>query len=134
MGNRRAVPGNDGPPLDPIFGSGSKIAALTAQFWAEFSRVLCERSLRRRHHCGLRRQSRLAAAAVSVMSPRGEFRDVRVRDFLPDHKIRERTISHYHWGIVHSIDAQSRLKVEPARVRRFSFLERTISRFVTCPP
>ena len=96
--------------------------------------MLCERSLRRRHHCGLRRQSRLAAAAVSVMSSSGEFRDVRVRYFLPDHKIRERTVSHYHWGIVHSIDAQSRLKVEPARMRRFSFLERTISRFVTGPP
>jgi hypothetical protein len=42
--------------------------------------------------------------------------------------------AHYHWGIVHGIGAQGRLKVEPARMRRFSFLERTISRFVTCPP
>jgi len=87
MGNRRAVPGNDGPPLDPIFGSGSKIAALTAQFWAEFSRVLCERSLRRHHHCGLRRQSRLAAAAVSVMSPRGTGRSTRFLGNLGLHVI-----------------------------------------------
>src|SRR6476660_1138532 len=28
MGKRRAVPGDDRPPLDPIFGSGSRTAAL----------------------------------------------------------------------------------------------------------
>ena len=28
MGKRRAVPGDDRSPLDPVFGSGSEIAAL----------------------------------------------------------------------------------------------------------
>jgi hypothetical protein len=49
------------------------------------------------------------------------FRDVRVRDFLPDHEVRERTVSHYHWGIVHGIDAQGRLKVERADGKIFFF-------------
>ena len=55
------------------------------------------------------------------MSPSGELRDVRARDFLPDHQILERTVSHYHWGIVHGIDAQGRLKVERADGKIFLF-------------
>jgi len=43
-----------------------------------------------------------------------KFRDVRVRDFAPDHRILERMVSHYHWGTVHGIDAKGQLKVERA--------------------
>jgi hypothetical protein len=45
VGKRRAVPGHDRPPLDPIFRSGSKIAALKCAIWTEFSLVPCEGSL-----------------------------------------------------------------------------------------
>ena len=45
MGKRFPVPSHDRPPLDPIFGSGSKIAALKCAIWTEFSLVPCERSL-----------------------------------------------------------------------------------------
>ena len=50
-----------------------------------------------------------------------KFRDVRVRDFLPDHRMLARTVSHYHWGNVHEIDAQGRLKVERADGKIFLF-------------
>jgi hypothetical protein len=50
-----------------------------------------------------------------------KFRDVRVRDFLPDHRMLERTVSHYHWGNVHGIDVQGRLKVERADGKIFLF-------------
>jgi hypothetical protein len=50
-----------------------------------------------------------------------KFRDVRVRDFLPDHHILEHTVSHYYWGTVHGIDAQGRLKVERADGKIFFF-------------
>jgi len=50
-----------------------------------------------------------------------KFRDVRVRDFLPDHYILEHTVSHYHWGTVHGIDARGRLKVERADGKIFFF-------------
>ena len=50
-----------------------------------------------------------------------KLHDVRVRDFLPDHQILERTASHYHWGIVHGIDGQGRLRVERADGKIFLF-------------
>ena len=50
-----------------------------------------------------------------------KFRDVRVTDFLPDDQILERTVTHYHWGIVHRIDAEGRLKVERADGKIFLF-------------
>jgi hypothetical protein len=33
MGKRAAIPGYDRPPLDPIFGSGSKLQLRNAQLW-----------------------------------------------------------------------------------------------------
>ena len=50
-----------------------------------------------------------------------KFRRVRVRDLLPDHRILRRTASHYHWGNVHGIDPQGRLKVERADGKIFFF-------------
>jgi hypothetical protein len=50
-----------------------------------------------------------------------KLRDVRVRDFVPDHHILEHTASHYYWGIVYGIDAQGRLKVERADGKVFFF-------------
>jgi hypothetical protein len=50
-----------------------------------------------------------------------KVRDVHVRDFLPDRQMLARTVSHYHWGIVHGIDAQGRLKVERADGEIFLF-------------
>src|SRR5262245_7895666 len=50
-----------------------------------------------------------------------KFRDVRVKDFIPDHRILKRTVSHYLWGTVHGIDAQGRLKVERADGKIFFF-------------
>jgi hypothetical protein len=50
-----------------------------------------------------------------------KLREVRVRDFVPDHRILQRTASHYYWGIVYGIDAQGRLKVERADGKIFFF-------------
>ena len=48
-------------------------------------------------------------------------REVRVKDFIPDRRILERTASHYYWGRVHGIDAQGHLKVERADGKTFLF-------------
>ena len=50
-----------------------------------------------------------------------KLREVRVRDFIPDHHLLEHTASHYYWGTVDSIDAQGRLKVERADRKVFFF-------------
>jgi hypothetical protein len=50
-----------------------------------------------------------------------KLREVKVRDFVPDHRILEQTASHYYWDIVHGIDAQGRLKVERADGKLFFF-------------
>jgi hypothetical protein len=50
-----------------------------------------------------------------------KIRDIRIRGFFPDHRILEHTVSHDHWGIVHGIDAQGRLKVERADGKIISF-------------
>jgi hypothetical protein len=52
---------------------------------------------------------------------RRKVRDIRIRGFFPDHRILEHTVSHDHWGIVHGIDAQGRLKVERADGKIISF-------------
>jgi len=50
-----------------------------------------------------------------------KLRDITVRDFVPDHHILRHTASHYHWGIVHDIDPEGRLKVERADGKIFLF-------------
>ena len=50
-----------------------------------------------------------------------KVRDVRVRDFVPDHHLLGQTASYYHWGKVDGIDAQGRLKVECAEGKIFLF-------------
>jgi hypothetical protein len=50
-----------------------------------------------------------------------KLREIRVRDFVSDHRMLQRTASHYYWGMVHSIDAQGRLKVERADEKIFFF-------------
>jgi hypothetical protein len=50
-----------------------------------------------------------------------KIREIRVRDFVPDHSILERTASHYYWGRIESIDAQGRLKVNRADGKTFFF-------------
>jgi hypothetical protein len=42
VGKRRAVPGHDRPPLDPIFGSGSKIAAFEMRNFCTGEMSPCE--------------------------------------------------------------------------------------------
>jgi hypothetical protein len=41
-----------------------------------------------------------------------KLRDVKVREFVPDHQLPKHTASHYYWGKVYGIDAQGRLRVE----------------------
>jgi hypothetical protein len=50
-----------------------------------------------------------------------KLREIRVRDFVPDHRILRQTASHYYWGIVYGIDAQGLLKVERADGKIFFF-------------
>jgi hypothetical protein len=50
-----------------------------------------------------------------------KLRDIRVRDFVPDHRLLEHTASHYYWGKVDGIDAQGQLKVERADGKVFLF-------------
>jgi hypothetical protein len=50
-----------------------------------------------------------------------KLREIRVRDFVPDHRMLQRTASHYYWGTIYSIDAQGRLKVERADGKIFFF-------------
>jgi hypothetical protein len=50
-----------------------------------------------------------------------KLREVRVRDFVPNHHILEHTASHYYWGLAHGIDPQGRLKVERADKKIFFF-------------
>ncbi len=50
-----------------------------------------------------------------------KVREVRVKDFIPDRRILERTESHYEWGRVDSVDAQGHLKVERADGKTFLF-------------
>jgi hypothetical protein len=50
-----------------------------------------------------------------------KFREVTVKDFVPDHHVLEHTASHYYWGKVDGIDAQGRLKVERADGKIFFF-------------
>jgi hypothetical protein len=50
-----------------------------------------------------------------------KVRDITVRDFVPNYHILQHTASHYHWGIVHGIDPEGRLKVERADGKIFLF-------------
>jgi hypothetical protein len=49
------------------------------------------------------------------------IRDVTIRDFAPDHRIFQRTASHYEWGTIEGIDPRGRLKVNRADGKTFLF-------------
>jgi hypothetical protein len=112
----------------------------TAQFWTEFSPALCERSfvskLAPQLIRGERRQASRYAVRWVEFSPTDftddvvlltfwregrMLREIRVRDFIPDHHILKQTASHYLWGKVDGIDPQGRLKVERADGKIFFF-------------
>ena len=50
-----------------------------------------------------------------------KIRDVRIRDFVPDHHLLEPTASHYNWGTVEGIDGRGLLKVKRADGKVFLF-------------
>jgi hypothetical protein len=50
-----------------------------------------------------------------------KIREVRVKDFIPDRRILERTASHYLWRETIGIDQHGRLKVERVDHRIFLF-------------
>ena len=50
-----------------------------------------------------------------------KVREVRVKDFIPNRRILERTMSHYEWGWIDSIDSQGHLKVKRADGKTFLF-------------
>jgi hypothetical protein len=51
-----------------------------------------------------------------------KIREIRVRDFLPDHSILALTMGlHYYWGRIESIDPEGRLKVIRADGKTFFF-------------